>query len=236
MSTNDHILSTFNTALQELKETTLTMASGTQRNLQNAISGLLQRDKQLCNQAIADDDDEDRLEIEIDRLGMAAIIRFRPVAGDLRMVIGTMKTATNLERISDQAVSIAKRARKMVKQDELPDTTRVEGLYQVAASMLADAVTAYADGNSELALTVIGREKELKKTHKSTSRFFSKKLEGETDYYRAFLDLVFVCRWLERVGNLATNIAEDVIFEETSTDIRHGGELPAALTDQEKPS
>ncbi len=149
MSTNDHILSTFNTALQELKETTLTMASGTQRNLQNAISGLLQRDKQLCNQAIADDDDEDRLEIEIDRLGMAAIIRFRPVAGDLRMVIGTMKTATNLERISDQAVSIAKRARKMVKQDELPDTTRVEGLYQVAASMLADAVTAYADGNSE---------------------------------------------------------------------------------------
>ncbi|MBT8044300.1 MAG: phosphate signaling complex protein PhoU [Verrucomicrobiae bacterium] len=232
MPNSEHILSTFNTALQELKETTLTMAAGTQRNLQNAITGLLERNKQLCNQAIADDDDEDRLEIEIDRMGMGVIIRFRPVASDLRMVIGTMKTATNLERISDQAVSIAKRARKMIKNHELPETGRVEGLYQVAASMLADAVTAYADGDSELALTVIEREKLLKKTHKNTSRFFSNKLEGETDHYRDYLDLVFVCRWLERVGNLATNIAEDVIFEETSTDVRHGGELPSELTDQ----
>lgn len=231
MQNAEHILSTFNTALQEIKETTLTMGAGTQRNLQNAINGLLQRNKQLCNQAIADDDDEDRLEIEIDRMGMAIIIRFRPVAGDLRMVIGTMKTATNLERISDQAVSIAKRARKLIKNEEVPEIARIEGLYQVAAGMLADAMTAYSDGDPELALTVIEREKPLKKTHKSTSRFFSTKLEGETEHSRDYLDLVFVCRWLERVGNLATNIAEDVIFEETSTDIRHGGDLPPELTD-----
>ena len=117
MPNSEHILSTFNNAIQELKETTLTMAAGTQRNLQNAINGLLQRDKQLCNQAIADDEDEDQLEILIDNLGMQLIIRFRPVASDLRMVIGTMKTATNLERISDQAVSIAKRARKKLKNE-----------------------------------------------------------------------------------------------------------------------
>ncbi len=230
MPNSEHILSTFNNAIQELKETTLTMAAGTQRNLQNAINGLLQRDKQLCNQAIADDEDEDQLEILIDNLGMQLIIRFRPVASDLRMVIGTMKTATNLERISDQAVSIAKRARKMLKNEEVPEIARIEGLYQVAARMLSDSVTAYSDGDAELALTVVDREKLLKKTHKSTSRFFSEKLEGETGHYRDYLDLVFVCRWLERVGNLATNIAEDVVFEETSADIRHGGELPRELT------
>lgn len=230
MPNSEHILSTFNNAIQELKETTLTMAAGTQRNLQNAINGLLQRDKQLCNQAIADDEDEDQLEILIDNLGMQLIIRFRPVASDLRMVIGTMKTATNLERISDQAVSIAKRARKMLKNEEVPEIARIEGLYQVAARMLSDSVTAYSDGDAELALTVVDREKLLKKTHKSTSRFFSEKLEGETEHYRDYLDLVFVCRWLERVGNLATNIAEDVVFEETSADIRHGGELPPELS------
>ncbi len=230
MHNSEHILSTFDNAIQELKETTLTMAAGTQRNLQNAINGLLQRDKQLCNQAIADDEDEDQLEILIDNLGMQLIIRFRPVASDLRMVIGTMKTATNLERISDQAVSIAKRARKMLKNEEVPEIARIEGLYQVAARMLSDSVTAYSDGDAELALTVVDREKLLKKTHKSTSRFFSEKLEVETEHYRDYLDLVFVCRWLERVGNLATNIAEDVVFEETSADIRHGGELPRELT------
>jgi len=231
METGGHILSSFDEALRTLKETTIAMGSGTQQNLSNAIQGLLQRNKQLCNQAIADDDDEDRLEIEIDRMGMNLITKFRPMASDLRLVITSMKTASNLERISDQGVSIAKRARKMLKNAEVPEIARVEGIYQVSADMLAKAVRSYSDGDTELALSVVACEKSLKKTHKTISRFFTKKLENENDHYRDYLDIIFICRWLERVGNLAVNIAEDVIFEETSTDIRHGGELPAELTE-----
>lgn len=231
MSNGDHILSSFNEAIRELKESTLTMGAGAQRNLENAIQGLLQRNKELCNNAIADDDDEDKLEIEIDRMGMSLIIKFRPVAGDLRMVIASMKTAANLERVSDQAVSIAKRARKILKNPELKEASRIEGLYQVAASMLADAMTAYSDNNAELALQIVEREKEIKKTQKNIARHFAKELEGETQQYRDYLDLVFICRWLERVGSLSINIAEDVIFEETSADIRHGGDIPAELQD-----
>ncbi|MGB2186992.1 MAG: phosphate signaling complex PhoU family protein, partial [Akkermansiaceae bacterium] len=187
MQSGEHILSNFNDALQELRDTTLTMAAGAQRNLHNTIQGLLQRDRQLCNQAIADDEDEDQLEIQIDNLGLQIIVRFQPVATDLRMVIGAMKTATNLERISDQAVSIAKRARKILKNDEVPEIARIEGLYQVAAGMLADAVTAYADSDTELALKVIDSQKSLKKTHKKTARFFSGKLESDTGHYRDYL-------------------------------------------------
>jgi phosphate transport system protein len=229
METGGHILSSFDDALRELKQKTIGMGAGTQRNLQNAMRGLLGRDKELCNQAIADDDDEDQLEIEIDRMGMELIIKFRPLAGDLRMVIASMKTSSHLERISDQAVSIAKRARKMLKHPEVKELAQIEGLYQVAAGMLSAALIAYADNNTELALDVIKQENLLKKSHKVTSRSLSKKLELESAQYRDYLDLVFICRWLERVGNLATNIAEDVIFEETSTDIRHGGELPSQL-------
>lgn len=231
MQSGEHILSNFNDALQELKDTTLTMAAGAQRNLHNTIQGLLQRDRQLCNQAIADDEDEDQLEMQIDNLGLKIIVRFQPVATDLRMVIGAMKTATNLERISDQAVSIAKRARKMLKNDEVPEVARIEVLYQVAARMLANSITAYADSDTELALKVIEEQKSLKKTHKKISHFFSEKLESDTGHYRDYLDLVFICRWLDRVGGLATNIAEDIVFEITSTDIRHGGELPPELTE-----
>lgn len=232
MQSGEHILSNFNSALQELRETTLTMGAGAQRNLHNAIHGLLTRDKQLCNQAIADDDDENQLEIEIDNLSLQIIVRFQPVATDLRMVIGAMKTATNLERISDQAVNIAKRSRKILKNEEIPEINRIEGLYQVAAGMLADAVTAYADSDIDLALTIVEGEKKLKKSHKTTSRFFSQKLESGSGHYRDYLDLVLICRWLDRVGDLSTNIAEDVIFESTSTDIRHGGDLPPELSDQ----
>jgi hypothetical protein len=97
------------------------------------------------------------------------IVRFQPVATDLRMVIASMKTATNLERISDQAVSIAKRSRKILKNDEIPDIRRLEGLYQVAANMLADAITAYSDNNAELALKVIEQQDHLKK--KTTRKY-----------------------------------------------------------------
>ena len=231
MSNGEHILSSFNEALAEIKDATLTMGASAQRNLYGAIHGLIQRDKGTCNQTIADDEDADKLQIDIDRMGMHVIAKFHPVASDLRMVIASMKTAANLERISDQAVSIAKRSRKIIKNSELAEVSRIEGLYQVAANMLADAMTAYSDSNAELALDVVEREKLLKKTHKSTSRHFAKQLEGETEVYRDYLDLVFICRWLERAGSLSINIAEDVIFEETSTDIRHGGELPEELQD-----
>lgn len=229
MNNGGHILSSFDDALKELKQKTVGMGTATQRNLQNAMRGLLERNKELCNQAIADDDDEDRLEIEIDRMGMDLIIKFRPLAGDLRMVISSMKTSSHLERISDQAVSIAKRARKMLKNPEVQELAHIEGLYKMSAMMLADALIAYTDNNTEVALKLIESEKPLKKIHKRTSRALAKKLEQESGQYRDYLDLIFVCRWLERVGNLAINIAEDVIFEETSTDVRHGGEIPEGL-------
>ena len=224
-----HILTNFDEALSQIRDVTIGMGSGAQRNLNNAIRGLIQRDKSLCNTAIADDDDEDRLEVEIDHLGMKILTKYRPMASDLRMVITSMKVASHLERISDQAVSIAKRSRKVIKSPEIKEVLRIEGLYKVASDMLSNSVTAYVDSNSELAVTVIEGEKALKKCHKTTSRFFAKALEVESEYYRNYLDLVFICRWLERVGDLAINIAEEVVFEDTSTDIRHGRELPPEL-------
>ena len=222
----DHILTAFDRALNELKEKTIRMGSIAQQNLEASVTGLLDREKALCNQAIADDDEEDALEMEIDRLGMEIILRYQPLAKDLRMVIASMKTAKNLERISDQTVSIARKARKMVKNEEVPERHSIEPLHQTASSMLTEALIAYSDTDTERALAIIERGKELKKAHKAASKVFSKVLEEQCPNYRDYLDLVFVCRWLERVGNLSMNIAEDVVFEDTSADIRHGGTVP----------
>ncbi len=226
-----HIISNFDKALFDLKNTTISMGAGAQKSLNNAMLGLLKHDNQMCNQAIVDDDDQDRLEIEIDKMGINVIVRFQPLAGDLRMVIISMKTAGNFERISDHAVSIAKRARKVLQSDKGIDYSDIEPLYEFVGTMLADAIKAYTDGDIELTKSVILREKSLKKTHKIASRIYSKKLEEEHLNHRDYLDLVFICRWLERVGSLAVNIAEDVIFEETSNDVRHGGGLPPSSND-----
>jgi len=79
MQTGGHIITGFNEALTELKETTITMGTNAMANIDHAVTGLLTRNKALCNQSIADDDEEDQLEMEVDRLGMALIVKYRPL-------------------------------------------------------------------------------------------------------------------------------------------------------------
>ena len=111
---NIHILSTFEEALRSLRNDALMMASLTERNLENTRKGLFDRDEDWCNTVIADDEEVDTLEVQIDREGINVMLRFQPVASDMRDVISTMKLSVNLERIADQAVNIARRARKLI--------------------------------------------------------------------------------------------------------------------------
>ena len=226
MQTGGHILTGFNEALIELKDTTISMGTHALANIDNAIYGLLKRDKSLCNQSIADDDEEDRLEMEVDRLGMALIVKYRPLASDLRMVIASMKIASNLERVSDHAVSIAKRARKMLKNEEIEQANLLEPLYHEARIVLTKALQAYTDGDLKLALEVVENDRNSNKISKRTTKEFTKSLESDNGHERDYLDLVFITRYLDRVKSLATNIAEDVVFTESSMDVRHGGDLP----------
>ena len=227
MQTGGHILSEFNTALKSFKSKTVNIGCLAQQNLEHAVQGLLDRNSELCNQVIAEDEDVDQLEITIDEEGMLLMSKYRPFASDLRAVIASMKITNVIERISDHAVSIAKRSRKLNKAPELKETALIEPLFTQANSMLTDALAAYSNGDQELAMKVVAADDELDKLHKKATKQLTKCLEGESEHHKSYLHLVFISRWLERVGDLAENIAEDVIYMETATDIRHGGELPS---------
>lgn len=206
------------------------MASLTRQNLQRAVDGLLQRDVELCRRVIADDSEIDEFESAVDRTGMDLMLRFHPVAADLRMVISSMKIATNLERISDHAVNIAKRAKKILKRSELAEATMIEPLYHLADALLLDAVTAYVDGNAALGAGLHVRDKELDRMHKALTATLSQRLDGGGAGGRSedILHLIFMVRSLERVGDLSVNIGEDAVFMESARDIRHGGRDPEA--------
>lgn len=227
MQTGGHILSEFNTALKSFKSKTVNIGCLAQQNLEHAIQGLLDRNSELCNQVIAEDDDVDQLEMTIDEEGMILMSKYRPFASDLRAVVASMKITNVIERISDHAVSIAKRSRKLNKNQELPEVALIEPLFKQANGMLSDALSAYSNGDQELALKVVDADKTLNQLHKKATKQLTKCLEGESENHKAYLHLVFISRWLERVGDLTVNIAEDVIYMETATDIRHGGELPS---------
>src|SRR4051794_41621242 len=108
-----HILATFDDALASLRNNVLMMSSLTERSLGRAITGLIERDDELCAIAIADDEEIDQLEKQVDHDGIDLLLRFQPVASDLRRVLSAMKLSSNLERMPDQATNIARPVRQL---------------------------------------------------------------------------------------------------------------------------
>src|SRR6202011_499017 len=130
-----HILGTFDEALASLRNNVLMMAGLAERSLERAINRLLQRDDDLCANAIADDEEIDQLEKQIDKDGVDVLLRFQPVASDLRRVVSAMKLSSNLERMADQATNIARRARKLNHHPPLPEMELIVPMYTEAMSM-----------------------------------------------------------------------------------------------------
>tara|TARA_R110002096_G_scaffold332034_2_gene526081 strand:- start:677 stop:1384 length:708 start_codon:yes stop_codon:yes gene_type:complete len=223
-----HTLGNFENALREARNSVLRMASIAEQNLENAVRGLVTRNTELCNAAIAEDEEVNNLERRIDADSFEILMRFNPVASDLREVIAGMKVANNLERISDEAQNIAKRARKILKQPEIEEIGLIEPLYDKAVGLLRDGMRTYAEGDNALGLSLYDRDRELDKAHKDIIRDLTKRMDGESVRVKPFLHLVFIVRSLERVGDHAVNIAEDGIFLESAADVRHLGPVEAA--------
>jgi phosphate transport system protein len=218
---NQHILSSFDHAIRTLREEVLAMGDRARHNLERAMQSLLERNSELANMVIADDDEVDESEMRIDRLGMDMLVRFHPVATDLRMVISSMRISVNLERIADHATSIAKRARKINNHAELADVNLVEPLYRMAYQLLSEAITAYAGHDSSAGASLATKDKELDRMHKAINVTLGKRLESGTGRSEDYLHLVFVVRSLERIGDLSVNIGEDTVYLEEARDIRH---------------
>jgi phosphate transport system protein len=221
MVTPKHILGTFDEALASLRNNVLMMAGLTERSLERAMKGLFDRDDNLCVIAIADDEEIDQLEMQIDKDGVAILLRFQPVASDLRRVVSGMKLSSNLERIGDQATNIARRARKLNQHPPLSEVDLIMPMREQAMAMFKDSVDAYAREDVELARAIVPRDHVLDELNRVVSRKLIERMTKDRDQLRGYLNLMFVARHLERVGDHATNIAEDAVYAAVAEDIRH---------------
>ncbi|HET9417755.1 MAG TPA: phosphate signaling complex protein PhoU [Chthoniobacterales bacterium] len=221
MTPPKHILGSFDEALASLRNNVLMMAGLTQRSLERAIKGLLQRDDNLCANAIADDEEIDQLEKQIDKDGVDVLLRFQPVASDLRRVISAMKLSPNIERVGDQATNIARRARKLNKHPPLPELELMVPIQAHAMAMFKDSIDAFVREDVDLARAVVARDDALDKMNKMANRSLTERMAQNPEQLRGYLNLIFVSRFLERVGDHATNIAEDAVYAAAAEDIRH---------------
>ena len=221
MTPPKHILGTFDEALSSLRNNVLMMAGLAERTLDRAIKGLLQRDDNLCTTAIADDEEIDQLEKQIDKDGVDVLLRFQPVASDLRRVVAAMKLSPNIERIADQATNIARRARKLNRHPPLPEIEIIVPIQAHAMAMFKDSIDAFAREDVDLGREVVARDKELDYMNKMANRRLTERMAQDPKQLRGYLNLIFISRCLERVGDHATNIAEDAVYAAAAEDIRH---------------
>jgi phosphate transport system protein len=221
MTNEKHILATFDEALSSLRDSVLLMSSLTERSLDRAITGLLQRDDDMCAIAIADDEEIDQLEKQVDKDGIDLLLRFQPVASDLRRVVSAMKLSSNLERMADQATNIARRARKLNQHPPLPEAELIRPMYVHAMAMFKDAIDAYVRADVDLARSVVPRDEGLDELNRTTGRRLIERMAEDPSQLRGYLNLIFISRCLERVGDHATNMAEDAVYAVAAEDIRH---------------
>jgi phosphate transport system protein len=221
MTPPKHILGTFDEALSSLRNNVLMMAGLAERTLDRAVKGLLQRDDNLCTTAIADDEEIDQLEKQIDKDGIDVLLRFQPVASDLRRVVAAMKLSPNIERIADQATNIARRARKLNRHPPLPEVEIIVPIQAHAMAMFKDSIDAFSREDVDLGRAVVARDKELDYMNKMANRRLTECMAQDPKQLRGYLNLIFVSRCLERVGDHATNIAEDAVYAAAAEDIRH---------------
>lgn len=221
MIASRHILGTFDESLAALRNNVLMMASLTERSLDRAMKGLVDRNDDLCATTIADDEEIDQLEKQIDKDGVDILLRFQPVASDLRRVVSAMKLSTNLERMGDQATTIARRARKLNQHPSLPEVELIRPMYEHAMAMFKDSVDAFVREDVDLGCAVVARDEKLDDLNHDASRKLIERMAQDPDQLRGYLNLIFVGRCLERVGDHATNIAEDAVYAAAAQDIRH---------------
>jgi phosphate transport system protein len=216
-----HTSREFERELRSLREHLLAMAGRAERQIRRAIESLMKRDDGLAAEVIVDDEAIDRDEVEIDELAFLILARRQPVASDLRFVTTALKIVTDLERIGDLAVNIAKRVRELNRHPPQEIYGEVAELGEKVMAALRQALDAFVHGDTEAARRVIEQDAAIDAVNTRVIRDVIACDVHDTQDVARCLALSSISRYLERIGDHATNIAEMVIYFVRGRDIRH---------------
>ena len=217
-----HTSREFDRELRNLRDKLLAMGGRAEEQIGRAVQALVKRDEALADQVVADDEAIDQAEIGIDELAFLILARRQPVASDLRFVMLAVKVVTDLERIGDLAVNIAKRVRDLARFPPSPMQDRIELLATRVLGALQVALDAFVHADAERAEKVIEGDRDIDalNMHVIADVISGGDAEDVHAVARA-LALSSVSRYLERIGDHSTNIAEMVIYFVRGRDVRH---------------
>ena len=214
----------FEQELEALKEQLLLMGGRAEGIVLKAVESLRRLDEDLARQVFADDKAIDRMEIEIEERCVRLLALQQPMARDLRFITAALKINNDLERVGDHAVNIAGSATRLAGQPMLKPLVDIPRMAELASGMLHEALDAFVRHDAEGARRLCARDDEVDALNRQVFReLVSYMMEDPATITRA-MELVLVARNLERVADLATNIAEEVVFIAEARVIKHHAE------------
>jgi phosphate transport system protein len=219
----------YETQLGKLRSCLLEMGGLVEDQITQAISSLTERDPVLARATVERDHTVNRLDVEIDELSMKLIALHQPAARDLRLITTALKITTDLERIGDLATHIAERAIELAAEPPVKPYVDIPRMAAVASSMVHRSLDAFVREDVELALEVCSSDDTIDRMHDQLFRELLSFMADDPQAISRTMRLLFVSKYLERVGDHATNIAEMVIFLVRGTSIRHMDTVPRDL-------
>ena len=225
MSPREHTNRDYEGELRKLREQLLRMGAKVEEIITGSIKALLERDSDLATRMISFDRRINQMEVDIDELCLSVLARRQPVASDLRFITMALKLVTDLERIGDLGVNISERVLELNEEPPLKPYVDMPNMANEVQGMLREALDAFVAGDPERAQAVIERDKNIDAYYSQIFReLLTYMMEDAHNIFRA-TRLQSIAKYLERIGDHATNLAEMVVFMVKGKDIRHTGKL-----------
>ena len=211
----------FEEELRLLQQRLLVMGGLAEERLRAAVAALVGRDAKTIRGVIEGDAPINRLHLEIDERAFTLLALHQPMAGDLRAIVAAIKINTDLERVGDLAVNIGQAAERYLQHPPVKPLIDIPRMADIAQRMLHAALDAFVRRDTVLAQRVLDQDDELDGLKTQVFRELLTYMLQDPNTIEPSLDLILVSRHLERVGDHATNVAEDVIFMVSARDVRH---------------
>lgn len=211
----------FHDELKKLREKVFKMGLLVEKAIENATTALFERDSSKAHLVLKGDQEINLYEIEIDELGHELIALYQPTATDLRLITMGLKITNDLERMGDQAVNIAEKALTINQEPPLKPYQDLPVMAAEARRMVRDALDSFIQSDPEKALAILERDDIVDRLNDQIYDEVQTILAEKPQHIRTGICLIMVAHNLERVADLATNIAEDVIYLKRGIDVRH---------------
>ncbi|MGH8638660.1 MAG: phosphate signaling complex protein PhoU [Burkholderiales bacterium] len=211
----------FQDELQQLKTRLLEMGGLAEERVRAVVQALVERNAQTVERVLSGDTPINQLHIEIDSRCFKLLALHQPMAVDLRAIVSAVKINTDLERVGDLAINIAEAAKRYMRHPPVKELIDIPRMADIAQRMLRDSLDAYVRRDTGLAQAVLNEDDELDALKTQVFRELLTYMLQDPGTIEPALDLILVSRHLERIGDHATNIAEDVIFMVSARDVRH---------------